>query len=198
MGDVYRAEHQLAGRTVAMKLLRRELAEDEDLTRRFFQEAQAANRIRHPNIVDVLDAGFSEHGPYVAMECLEGTSVSTALARVGRFETEGAVAVVLPVLSALDAAHKAGIVHRDMKPENVFLALRTGEVQVKILDFGIAKVESTSLGGSSPRTSTGVVFGTPDYLSPEQATGETQIDGRSDVFSVGIVLFELLTGRRPF
>jgi serine/threonine-protein kinase len=199
MGDVYRAEHQLAGRTVAMKLLRSDFTEDEDLTRRFFQEAQAANRIRHPNIVDVLDAGFSDFGPYVAMECLEGVSLSAALTRVVRIDVPIAVAVMLPVLDALDAAHRHGIVHRDLKPENVFLSRSPGsEVRVKILDFGIAKVEGGVVGGAQPRTHTGTIFGTPDYLSPEQASGEGPVDGRSDVFSAGIVLFELVTGRRPF
>jgi serine/threonine-protein kinase len=194
MGEVYRAEHQYAGRVVALKLLRKDFATDPDLTRRFFQEAQAVNKIRHPNIVDVLDAGLCEEGPYVVMEILEGASLSTALARAGRFDLTAALAVVLPMLSALEAAHRQGIVHRDLKPENVYLA-RTdaGAVVVKLVDFGIAKIL-----GSSTNTNTGVVFGTPDYLSPEQASGEGVIDGRSDLFAVGIVLFELLTGKRPF
>jgi serine/threonine protein kinase len=195
MGEVFRAEHQFAGRLVALKLLRRDFAEDPDLTRRFFQEAQAVNRIRHPNIVDVLDAGICEEGPYVVMECLEGASLSTVLARAGRLVVSAALAVVMPMLDALDAAHHAGIVHRDLKPENVFLARQGAEVRVKLVDFGIAKVQDS---GGAPRTHTGVVFGTPDYLSPEQASGEGTVDGRSDLFAVGIVLFELLTGHRPF
>ena len=198
MGDVYRAEHQLAGRVVAFKLLRSDFAEDQDLTRRFFQEAQAVNRIRHPNIVDVLDAGFSEEGPYVVMECLEGASVSAALAKHGRFDVATAMAVIVPVLDALDAAHRHGIVHRDLKPENIFVARTPSGAQVKILDFGIAKVLDVTEGEQRPHTHTGIIFGTPDYLSPEQASGEGAVDGRSDVFAVGIVLFELLTGRRPF
>ncbi len=193
MGEVFRAEHQYAGRIVAIKLLRKDFASDPDLTRRFFQEAQAVNKIRHPNIVDVLDAGLCEEGPYVAMEILEGSSLSGALARVVRFDLTAALAVILAMLNALDAAHRQGIVHRDLKPENVFLARTSSGVTVKLLDFGIAKIL-----GSSTNTNTGVVFGTPDYLSPEQASGEGVIDGRSDLFAVGIVLFELLTGRRPF
>jgi serine/threonine-protein kinase len=195
MGEVYRAEHQLAGRTVALKLLHRDFAEDADLTRRFFQEAQAVNKIRHPNIVDVIDAGFSEQGPYVAMECLDGASLASVLSRFGRLEVAHAVAVVLPMLAALDAAHRHGIVHRDLKPENVFLANVGGEARVKILDFGIAKVHGEK---GSPHTGTGVVFGTPDYLSPEQARGDADLDGRSDLFAVGTVLFELVVGKRPF
>jgi serine/threonine-protein kinase len=193
MGEVFRAEHQYAGREVALKLLRSDFASDPDLTRRFFQEAQAVNKIRHPNIVDVLDAGLSEEGPYVVMEILEGSSLSAALARVGRFDVSAALAVILPMLHALDSAHRQGIVHRDLKPENVFLSRTPSGIVVKLVDFGIAKVL-----GSSTNTNTGVVFGTPDYLSPEQASGEGIIDGRSDLFAVGIVLFELLSGMRPF
>jgi serine/threonine-protein kinase len=197
MGDVYRAEHQLAGRMVALKLLRSELAGNPDVTRRFFQEAQAVNKIRHPNIVDVIDADFSPMGPYVVMECLDGVSLAYALGRVGKLNLDTALAVILPMLDALDAAHRHGIVHRDLKPENVFVAGGgpKGEVRVKLLDFGIAKVMSEAAG---PQTGTGIIFGTPDYLSPEQALGEQMIDGRSDLFSVGTVLFELLTGKRPW
>ncbi len=208
MGDVYRAEHVLAGRVVALKLLRADFAEDEDLTRRFFQEAQAVNRIRHPNIVDVLDAGFSEEGPYVVMECLEGTSMSAALARVGRLDVATAVSTILPVLDALDAAHRHGIIHRDLKPENIFVARGShdsrashggrDDVRMKILDFGIAKVLDSGDATARPQTHTGVIFGTPDYLSPEQASGEGTVDGRSDLFAIAIVLFELVTGKKPF
>ncbi len=198
MGDVYRAQHMLAGRTVAIKLLRRDYTGDQDLTRRLFLEAQAVNKIRHPAIVDVLDAGFADdERPYVVMEYLEGASLAQALSRVGRLDLATALAVVLPMLGALDAAHRHGIVHRDLKPENVYLADVDGEVRVKLLDFGIAKVLDTP-SDASPRTNTGVIFGTPDYLSPEQASGEVNLDGRSDLFAVGTVLFELLTGRRPF
>ncbi len=197
MGDVYRAENRLAGRIVALKLLRPEFAANEDLTRRFFLEAQAANRIRHPNIVDVIDAGFSSLGPYLAMECLEGCNLSHVLATEQRLDAATALAVVIPTLSALDAAHRQGIVHRDLKPQNIFIAEIGGEVRVKLLDFGIAKVASTS-SGVEACTSAGVIFGTPDYLSPEQAAGECGVDGRSDIFAMGTVLFELLTGKRPF
>ncbi len=197
MGDVYRAEHVLAGRLVALKILRSDFADNQDLTRRFFMEAQAVNKIRHPNIVDVIDAGFSAEGPYVVMECLEGTSLAHALSRLGRLDVPTALAVLLPTLSALDAAHRQGIVHRDLKPENIYLAEINGEARIKLLDFGIAKV-ADSQAGASPRTSTGVIFGTPDYLSPEQANGDGDIDGRSDIFAIGTVLFELVTGKRPF
>ncbi len=199
MGDVYRAVNVLAGREVAIKLLHPELVENEELAKRFFQEARAINRIRHPNVVDVLDAGMSELGPYIVMDLLEGESTGQLLARLGRLRVEAAMATILPVLEALDAAHRAGIIHRDLKPENVFVAVDAPNRRaiVRLLDFGIAKV----LGGqatSSPRTRTGIVFGTPDYLSPEQATGDRPLDGRSDLFAVGVLLYELLTGAPPF
>ncbi|KYF74028.1 serine/threonine-protein kinase [Sorangium sp. So ce119] len=198
MGDVFRAEHVLAGRAVAIKFLHPELADNSELSHRFFQEAQAVNRIRHPNIVDVIDAGVGELGPYIVMEHLDGESLGMALARFGRLDMEAAVGVAIPVLEALDAAHRAGIIHRDLKPENIFIAFdpSRGSAVVRLLDFGIAKVLDSD--GPSPRTRTGVVFGTPDYLSPEQATGDSPLDGRSDLFSVGVLLYEVLTGTRPF
>lgn len=198
MGDVFRAEHLVTNRSVAVKFLHPELADNPELSQRFFQEAQAVNRIRHPNIVDVLDAGVGELGPYIVMEHLDGESVGTALSRFGRFEVDAAIATAIPVLEALDAAHRLGIIHRDLKPENVFIAFDAarGCAVVRLLDFGIAKV--TDSDSAMPRTRTGVVFGTPDYLSPEQATGEASIDGRSDLFAVGVLLYELLTGTRPF
>ena len=198
MGDVYRAENVLTGRSLAIKFLHPELSDNADLAQRFFQEAQAVNRIRHPNIVDVIDAGVGELGPYIVMEYLEGESVGAALARLGRFDTEAAIGTAIPVLEALDAAHRVGIIHRDLKPENVFIAFDSQRscAVVRLLDFGIAKMLDGT--GTMPRTRTGVVFGTPDYLSPEQATGELQIDGRSDLFAVGVLMYELLTGTRPF
>ena len=197
MGDVYRAEHTFAGRIVAVKLLHADLAEDPEFTRRLFLEAQAVNKIRHPNIVDIVDAGPSEDGPYVVMEYLDGVSLAQALDHCKRVDAATALAVILPVLAALDAAHKNGIVHRDLKPANVFLARAGDDVVVKILDFGIAKVLAGP-GAPMPQTSTGIVFGTPDYLSPEQACGDDNIAGRSDVFTVGTLLFELVSGRKPF
>jgi serine/threonine-protein kinase len=198
MGDVYRAENVNAGRAVAIKFLHPELAQNVEVAQRFFQEAQAVNKIRHPNVVDVLDAGVGELGPYIVMEFLDGESVGSALTRAGRFELDAAIGTAIPVLEALEAAHRAGVIHRDLKPENVFIAYDAGRnvMVVRLLDFGIAKILDAT--GPSPRTRTGVVFGTPDYLSPEQATGDGPLDGRSDLFAVGVLLYELVTGVRPF
>src|SRR5262245_61884442 len=197
MSEVYRAENLLVGRVVALKLLHAEQATDPQLRARCSQEAQEAGRSRHPGIVDVLDAGAGETGPFIVMEYLGGESAARVLARQGKLSAVVAIATMLPVLDALQAAHDSGIVHRDLKPENVFYSVsESSEVEVKLLDFGIAKLLWPI--GPTPRTSTGVVFGTPDYLSPEQASGEAVLDGRSDLFSAGVVLFELLTNVRPF
>jgi serine/threonine-protein kinase len=198
MGDVYRAENLGGGRPVAIKFLHAELSQNMEVAQRFFQEAQAASKIRHPNVVEVIDAGTCDNGPYIVMEFLDGESVGSALTRTGRFESDAAIGTAIPLLEALDAAHRVGIIHRDLKPENVFIAYDAAKnaVVVRLLDFGIAKV--LDAGAPGPRTRTGVVFGTPDYLSPEQATGDGPLDGRSDLFSVGVLLYELLTGSRPF
>ncbi|MBX3125388.1 MAG: serine/threonine protein kinase [Polyangiaceae bacterium] len=197
MSEVYRAENLVLRSEVALKLLHPGHVGDRSLTARFFQEAQSIARIRHPGIVSILDAGDGETGPYLVMEYLKGESAAAALSRERRFAAALAIATLTPVLDALHAAHATGVVHRDLKPENVFFHVDSaGTVCVKLLDFGIAKLLAPT--GPTPRTSTGVVFGTPDYLSPEQAAGEPNIDARSDLFSVGVMLYELLTGVRPF
>jgi hypothetical protein len=197
MSQVYRAEEVETGRIVALKLLDYDRQDDASLAARLFHEAQTVDRIRHPGIVRVLDAGTSAYGPYIAMEYLMGESAAQVLTERGKLDLQEALATVLPVLDALHAAHTVGVVHRDLKPGNVFYS-RGGddEIVVKLLDFGVSK----SLSGASPapQTSTGIVMGTPDYLSPEQARGEYLVDGRSDVFAAGVVLFELLTQKRPF
>ena len=198
MGDVFRAEVIANSRPVAIKFLHADLAQNMEVAQRFFQEAQAVNKIRHPNVVEVIDAGTCEMGPYIVMEYLDGESVGSALMRVGRFDVDAVVATAVPLLEAREAAHPVGIIHRDLKPENIFIAIDAARsaVVVRLLDFGIAKMLDP--GGPGPRTRTGVVFGTPDYLSPEQATGEGPLDGRSDLFAVGVLIYELVTGLRPF
>ncbi len=198
LGEVYRADNTLTNRPVAIKVLRPEFAEDPSLVSRFFQEAQEVNKIRHPNIADVIDSGIADAGPFIVTECLSGDSVAAALARLGRLSVPATIAIGLEALDAFDAAHRAGILHRDLKPENIFLHRPTADVAVtiKLLDFGIARLLSSR--SSMPRVNAPVAFGTADYLSPEQATGDRVMDGRSDLFSLATILFELITGDRPF
>ena len=198
MGTVHRAEHVLLGRPVALKLLARELVGDQDMVRRFFHEARAVSSIRHPGIVEVFDFGFlDDGGAYFAMELLTGETLGARLARRGTLPEVEALAIVRGIASALAAAHAAGVVHRDVKPDNVFLvpddAVPGGE-RVKLLDFGIAKL---SAGAPTDAGSSARVMGTPTYMAPEQCRGDA-VDPRADLYSLGCVLFELLTGRAPF
>ncbi len=195
MGVVYRAVHALTGRGCALKLLRSTWIGNAEVTQRFFIEARAATRIAHANIVEVIDAGYSAAGPYLAMEWLDGETLATVIRREQRLSLEQTLAIVKQVLSALEAAHRAGIVHRDIKPANVFLTSRERRAhRVKVLDFGVAKM----LESSGSLTESGHVLGTTEYLSPEQVQGSDGVDGRSDLFAVGILLFQLLSGTSPF
>jgi serine/threonine-protein kinase len=199
MGTVYEVRHNALGRSFAMKVLRREVALDAGLARRFMQEAKAAAAIGHPNIVAVSDFGELVDGPLAArvpffvMELLKGTSLAKLLAVEGRLAPARAARIVAQCASALDAAHDSGVVHRDMKPDNIFLVAGGGREEfVKLLDFGVAK-----MAGAGRLTRHGTVYGTPHYMSPEQAAGH-EIDGRTDVYALGIVLYECLAGRVPF
>lgn len=195
MGEVYRAEDLELKHVCALKVMTHSRARNERLVARLFQEARAAQTIGHPNIVEIFEAGYADGIPYLSMECLEGESLLELLRRRKRLDAPTAVTIMLSVLAALDAAHAVDIVHRDVKPANVFV-LSASSSRVKLLDFGIAKFLERD--GDSPQTESGTILGTPDYLSPEQVQGASRIDGRSDLFSVGSVLFELLTGIPPF
>jgi serine/threonine protein kinase len=189
MGVVYKATDPNIGRTVALKTMRVDVhgLESADLMRRFKNEARAAGLLNHPNIVTIYDAGEHDGIFYIAMECLEGTTLQELLAERRVLEPGETVRLAREICKGLDYAHAHGIVHRDVKPANIMIT-RSG--RVKIMDFGIAKA-----GGSM--TGTGQVLGTPNYMSPEQVKGKS-LDGRSDIFSLGVILYEMLTGEKPF
>jgi len=202
MGAVYAAENLNTGRRVAVKVLRGEWTQQPEVVQRFLREARATTTIAHPNVVEVLDLDVDrERGiPYIVQEFLEGETLEAHLAsRPGRrVDPAEALTILLPVMGALVAAHGRGIVHRDLKPANLFLSRsRSGEVVPKVIDFGIAK-DVEAAPGSSHRTQAGAAIGTPAYMSPEQVSGLTDIDAQTDVWSLGIVLYEMLTGRLPF
>lgn len=189
MADVYRATDTLLGRTVAVKILHPHYAKDPVFIERFRQEAQAAANLNQPNIVNVFDWGIEEDVYYIVMEYVEGLDLKDIILRGGPLLPERAVEIAMSISLALDAAHARGIVHRDIKPQNVII---TRDNRVMVMDFGIARA-----AGGSAMTQTGTIMGTPQYISPEQAQGRTA-DPRSDLYSLGVVLFEMLTGKVPF
>jgi serine/threonine-protein kinase len=199
MGVVYLAQHPVIGRKVAIKLLHAVLARDTDIVSRFFNEARAIHMIAHENIVEILDFGQTTDGqPYFIMEYLEGESLSDAVSR-GPMAAQQVEAIGVQMCRALAAAHAKGIVHRDLKPHNVQLCTKSdGALQVKILDFGVAKILASPDGAQSVKTRTGSLMGTPLYMSPEQCKGSGALDHRTDIYSLGVMLFEMLAGRPPF
>ncbi len=203
MGVVYEAKHTLIGKRVAIKVLLDKYAQKADIVARLQQEARLASSIGHEHIVDITDFGETHDGrTYVVMEFLEGESLAQLLAREGPLPPARACAIGRQAASALGAAHGKGIVHRDVKPENVFIIRRNNRDFVKVVDFGISKamkLEGDGHGSSSPRlTHTGMVLGTPLYMSPEQARGEDDLDHRIDVYALGVILYELLSGEVPY
>ena len=201
MGRVYLAEHTKIGRQVALKMLHTHLARSPDVVRRFFDEARAVNQILHENIVEITDFIENEDGNnYFIMEYLRGTSLSTVLDNPkGNLSLARALDIGIQVTSALGAVHRSSIVHRDLKPENIFLTERGGRKDfVKLLDFGIAKlIGDLDSGIKLKETEAGVIMGTPDYMSPQQACA-TPVDHRTDIYSLGVILYEMCTGRLPF
>ena len=193
MGAVYRAFHLRVHKTFAVKLLHGEMAAHKSLAQRFFMEAQAAGRIGHPGILDVYDVGEDQDGtPFIVMELLRGEPLSALLGRT-RIDVDAACWIADEVLGILEAAHGASVVHRDVKPQNIFLTTAAdGTRGVKLLDFGIAKFAAAD---ASAITRSGEIIGSPLYMAPEQAKGEADVDARVDIWSVGAVLFEMLAGR---
>jgi serine/threonine-protein kinase len=203
MGTVFEAEHITIGRSVAVKVLHPNQARKKDAVRRFHQEARAAGAIGHPNICEVYDLGTLDDGsPYLVMERLQGETLADRIAAEGGLPFDDVIDILTQVLSGLVAAHEKGIVHRDIKPENVFLTRRVGCPPIcKLLDFGVSKVIGSLIGGKEEDlelTRTGMVMGTPYYMSPEQARGDRNLDARVDLYACGVILYEALTGRRPF
>jgi serine/threonine-protein kinase len=196
-GVVYEALRQPLGKRVALKVLRPALAAQAGVAQRFLREAQMTAQLRHPHVVETFDVGSHAGSPYLAMEFLEGEALAQRIAREGRLAPEAVVDVMLPVLSAMATVHDAGVVHRDLKPENIFLVrTRGGQAHPKVLDFGIAKAGGDEKAMALTRTAT--VLGTPYYMSPEQAHESKHIDARSDQWALGVIVYECLTGVRPF
>jgi serine/threonine-protein kinase len=197
MGRVYQAEQTNLGKAIAIKVLHANMAGDPTLEKRFFREAKSASQLSHPNIVQVIDFGDEGGLLFIAMELLAGRDLSQLLRKEFPFPPERVAHIVGQVLGALEEAHEKGIVHRDLKPENVMLLDVRGEDFVKVCDFGIAKATAEREAEGSAITSAGMICGTPEYMSPEQARGEP-LDGRSDLYSVASILYQMMCGELPF
>ncbi|MCK6546982.1 serine/threonine protein kinase, partial [Myxococcota bacterium] len=206
MGKVYRAHHRGLDKTVAIKVLHKTESLQPDLVLRFQAEARAASRLDHPNSLRILDFGEdgADHLLYIAMEFLDGEDLASVLRREGRLDARRTGEIMVQVLAALAVAHQEGVVHRDMKPGNIMLLERfddAGERHdfVKVCDFGLAKILDAPIEDSkgAPLTKQGMIMGTPAYMSPEQASG-VPLDGLSDVYSCGVILYQMLAGRTPF
>ena len=194
MGAVYEAIHRDLKKRVAIKVLSTALM-GEEAEQRFLREGEAASRIQHPNVVDVTDVGVERGLSYLVMEFLEGEDLAHRLARQGALAPQETADLLLPVCAGLAVAHDEGVVHRDIKPENIFLVRRHGGVEPKVLDFGISKLSGRD---AVAMTGTMATFGTPYYMPPEQLRGARLADQRSDVYALGVVFYECVTGRRPF
>ncbi|HYZ89309.1 MAG TPA: serine/threonine-protein kinase [Myxococcales bacterium] len=196
-GTVYTAEHRVLGRKAAVKVLHSQLASSPEMVERFVREARVVNRIRHPNIVDIYEFGeLPDKRPYFVMELLEGTSLANIVERRGRLTPAQALNYLEPICDALRAAHSTGVVHRDLKASNVAVVKDGDPPRVKLLDFGIAKLVRTA-PGERGLTAVGQRIGTPYAMAPEQIRGGS-IDGRVDIYALGVLLYQLLTGRYPF
>ena len=197
MGTVYEAHHEFLETNVALKFLHAELAQRAGLGSRFLQEARVSARIRSPHVTHVTDVDQTADGsPYLVMELLHGEPLQQAMDRRGKLPPEQAIDFALQILSGLESAHAIGVVHRDLKPDNVFIVPATGGPLLKLIDFGIAKLRA-STAFQKGLTRAGVIMGTPEYMAPEQLFAAENVDHRADLYSLGVILFEMLSGRRP-
>ena len=194
MATVYEATDRDLGRRVAIKTLHEHRALSPEVRLRFLREGQTASKIRHPHVAAIYDVGRGSR-PYLVMEYLEGEDLARCLLRQKSLGVEQTADLLLPVLAAVAAAHDLGVIHRDLKPENIFLSLEQGSVKPKVLDFGISKAADQS--ALHALTTTGEFVGTVGYVSPEQARGSKSLDGRTDQYSLGVILYQCTTGRRP-
>jgi eukaryotic-like serine/threonine-protein kinase len=200
MGSVYKAEQPSMNRLVAIKVLHPRFATRDDLVSRFRREARAMSQLSHPNTARVYKFGqLADGSAYFVMDYMEGTNLAHVVRADGPMEPDRALNIMIQVCAALEEAHRAGIIHRDLKPENIFLTQQGGTADFpKVLDFGLAKVSEKQMGrGSMMLTQQGMIFGTPEFMSPEQSQGDT-LDRRSDIYSLGLIAYELLTGKLPF
>src|SRR3954468_17862826 len=200
MGAVYKATQPAMNRMVAVKILHPKLANRKDLVSRFRREARAMSHLTHPNTVKVYLYGELEDGSlYIVMEYLEGKNLNQTVRSEGAMTIESGLPILIQACNALDEAHRAGIIHRDLKPENIFVTSQGGMKDfAKVLDFGLAKVTEREMRpGSIILTQEGMVFGTPEFMSPEQAQGKT-LTAASDIYSLAVILYEVLTGKLPF
>jgi serine/threonine-protein kinase len=199
MGTVYRGTHVLMDKTVAIKVLRPSLAADEKIVARFSREARAASRISHPHALSVTDFGEAENGVvFLVMEFLNGQTLKNIIRQEGPMPLPRVVEIIRQVGAALDAAHEQGVVHRDLKSENIMLLASNGPDYAKVLDFGIAKIKEHDGDYDPGLTAPDLVIGTPQYMSPEQCSQAPDIDSRSDIYSLGVIVYEMLVGHVPF
>ncbi len=199
MGSVYAGKHVLMDKTVAIKVLRTSLAADNDVVARFSREAKAASRINHPHAVSVTDFGEDENGVvFLVMEYLHGRTLKEVIKAEGPMAIDRALEIVRQVAGALDVAHQQGVVHRDLKSDNIMVSRTNGDEWAKVLDFGIAKIQQPPGGRDIDITAPNLVIGTPQYMSPEQCSQSAPLDARSDIYSLGIIVYEMLAGHVPF
>lgn len=197
-GSIWRAEHLVLKSPVAVKLIDLEIARKDGAVERFLREAQATAALRSPHVVQVLDYGVEGEQPFIVMELLEGENLAERLEREKRLAPLEVARIVTHVARAMSKAHELGIVHRDLKPENIFIVNTGDEELAKVLDFGVAKFATTPELNRDTYTKTGALIGTPYYMSPEQAQGNKAVDSRSDLWALGVISFEMMTGQRPF